>query len=822
MTEQQPEQNEVRPDTGAVGDAGNAGDAEEQGEQLVLTSPEDARTPKELALWAGVILLAALTIYSPALSGDFLWDDDRHVSANRNLRDFPGLVNIWTKLGITRGGTIQYYPLTHTTFWLEYQLSGAQPGRINTTVFHVTNVVLHVIGAILLWLVLRELKVPGSWVAAAIWALHPLQVESVAWISERKNVLAGVFFFGAILAYIKAAGIGEGSGFGLAGSGNTDAREELGSSSLNPAPRTLNPSFYWLALGLFVCALLSKTVTASMPAVVLLLIWWKRGRLTARDFAAAAPFFVVGLGMAAVTAWLERTQVGARGPEWESITLPQRVLIAGRAVWFYVQKNLAPLRLSFIYPRWNIAAAPSAWWAFPAAVVAVIAALFALRNRISRGPLVAFLIFCGVLLPALGFVSFYPMRYSFVADHFQYLAGPALIALVVAGVAALLRRVAPRATAAPYVIAGLALVVLSALTLLQARVYAGPLLLWDDAIRKNPTEPMLRHNYGVDLTVLMDQLPPEQAAPFVDEAIKQFEEAVKLNPRHERAWTMMGRALLFRGRPEDALNSFGQALKLRPDSIDALVGRAQALYDLKRYDESERVYREALAAAQAQRAGGGAVPRIVVATIYQYLGRIAMARDDLDTAARHYAEAVDVVGDNSAIRYEYGRVLSRQAKLADAAATQPTTQAGADPLTTAPVPTSPVAVTQSAAGQPATTRAATGPSTQPAERAKALRAAAAAQLAEAVELRPGFVDAHMLLAELMMDVGNLRGAQTQLTAAVAANGNTPNPALEAAVKRWDAELRKREAAATQSSTAPATTQPTAPATTPASAMKVTQ
>src|SRR5688572_29609716 len=154
MTEQQPEQIDDRqPSTD---------DGDDQGEQLVLTSPEDARTPKEIGLWAGVILLATLTAYAPALRGDFLWDDNRHVSQNPNLRDLSGLVNIWTKFGIPAGGTVQYYPLTHTTFWLEYQLSGARPGAVDTTVFHVTNVVLHVIGAILLWLVLRELKVPGA------------------------------------------------------------------------------------------------------------------------------------------------------------------------------------------------------------------------------------------------------------------------------------------------------------------------------------------------------------------------------------------------------------------------------------------------------------------------------------------------------------------------------------------------------------------------------------------------------------------------------------------------------------------------------------
>src|SRR5215213_4941947 len=277
MTQQQPDEKPQQDDHA------------DQGEQLVLTSPEDARTPKDFALWGGVILLAALTIYAPALRGELLWDDDRHISLNRNLRDFPGLVNIWTKLGPKSGGTIQYYPLTHTTFWLEYKLSGATPTAINTTVFHITNVVLHVIGAILLWLVLRELKAPGSWVVAAIWALHPLQVESVAWMSERKNVLAGVFFFGSILAYLRAAGLHEERAEPTVSAEAPHRHEEptpvaatpLSYSSLPPKTDVLIPSLYALSIVLYACALLSKTMSASVPAVLLVLLWWK-GRLTTR------------------------------------------------------------------------------------------------------------------------------------------------------------------------------------------------------------------------------------------------------------------------------------------------------------------------------------------------------------------------------------------------------------------------------------------------------------------------------------------------------------------------------------------------------------
>jgi tetratricopeptide (TPR) repeat protein len=703
--------------------------AEEEGEQLVLTSPEEVSTTRDFILWAGVIVLAALTIYAPALHGKFLWDDDRHVEANRNLRDLPGLVNIWTKFGIRGGGTVQYYPLTHTTFWLEYQLTGARPGEINPLVFHITNVVLHAASAILLWLVLRELKVPGAWLAAAIWALHPIQVESVAWISERKNVLAGVFFFGSILAFLL-------SSFG--------PRRER--------PGDFTDRLYWISFALFVCAVLSKTIACSMPAVVLLLVWWKRGRLTSRDFLATAPFFLVGLIMAGVTSWMERTHVGAAGADW-NLSIPQRILIAGRAVWFYVTKLIWPTKLTFIYPRWDVQIGQAWQWIFPIAVVAVTAILFALRNRIGRGAIVAWLIFCGTLVPALGFFNVYPMRYSFVADHFQYLAGPALIALIVGAATTLLRRSNATKTAAPYVIAGILLVVLSTLTLMQSRVYADPIALWGDAVRKNPSSPMLNYNYALTLLIQSDELPPEDAAKVVDNSLPYFEQATKLNPQHDRAFVGWGNALVLRGKFEDAIAKFDRASAINPRSLEAMIGRGRALFELGRLDDSLAAYQTALAEAEAQR-GTGAVSRIKAATIHQYLGKIFQAKNDLDSAAKHFAEAAAIADDSSIMHYDYGQLLAKTGKKVEAAQ----------------------------------------------------------QFAEAIRIRPDFLDARIALARLMIEVGNLPGAQNQLVAAARIDSNYP-PLMEAA-KEFDAKMRERETAATRPSTTQSATQPETQSTQP--------
>ncbi|HOW19171.1 MAG TPA: O-GlcNAc transferase, partial [Phycisphaerae bacterium] len=336
---------------------------------------------------AAGLLLLALAVYIPAMRGGFVWDDDDYVTENRTLRSLDGLGRIWFDIRATP----QYYPLVFTSFWLEYHLWDSRPGG-----YHVVNILLHGTSAVLLWLVLRRLAVPGAWFAAAVFAVHPVHVESVAWITERKNVLSGVFYLSAALVWLRFAGL--------------------------DCPRAAEPrrrSLYAIGLFLFACALLSKSVTASLPAALLLVLWWKRGRIARGDFLPLVPFFALGAVMGLITAWVERHHVGAEGAEW-ALSAAERCLIAGRALWFYAAKLIWPVRLTFIYPRWPIDS--GVWWQYlyPIAAVAAIGLLWGLRRRIGRGPLVAVLFFAITLAPALGFFDVYPMRYSFVADHFQY------------------------------------------------------------------------------------------------------------------------------------------------------------------------------------------------------------------------------------------------------------------------------------------------------------------------------------------------------------------------------------------------------------------
>ena len=237
----------------------------------------------------GLFLVAATMIaYQPVWHAGFIWDDDDYVINNPTLRSLAGLRQIWCHLAATP----QYYPLVHTSFWLEYHLWGLNPPG-----YHIVNVLLHALAAILLWRLLARLRLPGAWLAAAIFALHPVAVESVAWVTERKNVLAAVFYFAAALAYLRITG--------EAADGGKQIRGSL--------------RWYFLSLALFVAALLSKTVACSLPAAMLLAIWWKRGRIAGRDVWSLLPFFAAGMAMGLMTSWLERIHVGARGRTGHSV-----------------------------------------------------------------------------------------------------------------------------------------------------------------------------------------------------------------------------------------------------------------------------------------------------------------------------------------------------------------------------------------------------------------------------------------------------------------------------------------------------------------------
>jgi Tfp pilus assembly protein PilF len=393
------------------------------------------------------------------------------------MRGLSGLWRIWFDVGATQ----QYYPLVHSTFWLGALLWGDA-----TIGYHFLSLALHATSAVLVAVILRALAIPGALLAAAVFALHPVHVESVAWMAELKNTLSGALFLAASWRYIVYD--------------ETRARRE-----------------YLLAGVLFLLALLSKTVTATWPAVMLVVIWWRRGALDLRrDVRPLLPFVAAGAAAGLFTAWVERTLIGAQGAEF-ALSLADRVLVAARAIWFYFGTLVWPFGLSFNYPRWS--PHPADWTAW-LPVAAILGAGFAAWRfrRVTRAPLASLMLFVGMLLPALGFLNVYPFRYSFVADHFQYLASLAVIAPACAGVTMMASRVS-----SPRVLAAWAAVFLAALglsTSARSRTFADAEVLWRDTLDHNRGSRLALTNLGV---LVVDQPgQADEAAALFREALRQF------------------------------------------------------------------------------------------------------------------------------------------------------------------------------------------------------------------------------------------------------------------------------------------------------------
>jgi tetratricopeptide (TPR) repeat protein len=462
-----------------------------------------------------LVFIVCIVAYFPALQAGFIWDDHPGHVTRPELRSLAGLARIWTDVGATQ----QYYPLLHSAFWVEHRLWGDSPFG-----YHLVNVLLHATSACLLAALLRRLSIPGAWFAALLFALHPVCVESVAWISEQKNTLSIVFYLSAGLVYLRY-------------SERQTTRD------------------YIIATTLFLLALLTKTITATLPAALLVILWWRNGRLDGkRDVLPLTPWFALGVGAGLLTASVEQTQIGAQGTDF-TLDPIERVLLAGRAIWFYTAKLFWPAELIFIYPRWQIDASEAAQWVFPLTALGLIGILF-WRRKQNRGALAGALLFGGTLFPALGFVNVFPFVYSFAADHFQYVASLAIFALVAAaGTSALSRFPAwtSRCTAA------LVLAMLGILTWEHARTFRDVFTLYETTLAKNPAAWMAHNNLAIAL------VDTGRAA----DALPHYERALALRPNYAEAENNLGYALNKLGRPADALPHLSRAIQLNPKYADA-------------------------------------------------------------------------------------------------------------------------------------------------------------------------------------------------------------------------------------------------------------
>ena len=584
-------------------------------------------TAQPLTRWIILLITVATIIaYLPALNGGFLWDDDGHVTRT-DLQSLDGLFRIWFDYGATQ----QYYPVLHSAFWIEHLFWGqAQLG------YHLVNLAQHITVACLLGTLLRRLDVPGAWFAAAYFALHPVCVESVAWISEQKNTLSALFYLGAAIAYLRYK----------------DNRE---------------PAGYLVASGLFALALLTKTVTASLPAALLVVTWWKHGRVDwRRDLLPLLPWFVAGAVMGTITAHFESELVGAKGADF-ALSALARALLTGRVVWFYLAKLIWPFNLSFIYPRWNVD--PGIWWQwlYPLLALALLFALIELARRGHRQGLAAALLFGGTLFPVLGFFNVFPFLFSYVADHFQYLASLAFFALSGAAVSELAMR---RGRGFSGVVGGILLAGSAMLTWDRAAIYRNSTVLYENTIAANPDCWLAHHNLAVALAESgqMDEaishletvrrLKPDYAPGLnhlgddltrtgrAAEAVSLLQEAIRLEPRYAEAHNNLGVALMTLNRAPEGLVAFSEAVKLQPRLATAQSNLGFALASSGRNAEA-LTHLEIAARLQPENPGA----EVDWATALALTGRQTEAR-------AHFVRAIQLAPGNADYRLQYGHALA--------------------------------------------------------------------------------------------------------------------------------------------------------------------
>jgi protein O-mannosyl-transferase len=526
------------------------------------------RSRPRIPIGLAIVLLATCLVYLPALNGGRLWDDDAHIT-RPGLQSVAGLRRIWFDIMSTQ----QYYPMLHSAFWIEHRLWGD-----SVLGYHLINLFWHLLAVVLVYVILTRLKVAGALLAAAIFALHPVMVESVAWITEQKNTLSAVFYLSAMLAYLRfhelqnPLPLGEGSV--RAPSTNTP--------SLQPSPKGKG-SLYVLALGLFVLGLLTKTVTATLPAALLVIFWWQRGTLSwRRDVQPLIPFFVLGAAGGAVTAWVERTLVGAQGADFE-LSFLARSLLAGRVIWFYLGKLFWPTNLIFIYPRWTIDPAQAWQWVFSIAALAVTFALWAVRIR-SRAPLAAWLFFCGTLFPVLGFLNVFPFIFSFVADHFQYLASLGIFALVASAVAHYLDRLSQSKRRIGVAVSVLFVVVLASLSWRQSHMYTDAITLYRTTLDRNPNCFMIHNNLGLEL----------EKMGLRDEAVEHYRAALRIKPDYYPAHYNLGLSFAAKGQLQPAIDHLRETVRLIPYDSEAHLNLGNTLLNAERFSEAIGEYQAVL------------------------------------------------------------------------------------------------------------------------------------------------------------------------------------------------------------------------------------
>jgi tetratricopeptide (TPR) repeat protein len=551
-----------------------------------------------------VIVFATFVVYWPACNGRQLWDDDANLT-RPDLQSLHGLYRIWFEIGATQ----QYYPVLHSAFWIEQRLWGD-----SVLGYHLINVVWHSISVTLLYLILNKLKIPGALLAATIFAVHPVMVESVAWIAEQKNTLSTLFYLGAVLAYLKF-------------------------------DETRDRSRYWVALALFALALLAKTATVTLPFALLVIFWWQRGTLSwRRDVVPLVPFVGLGVATGLMTMWVESALVGVEGTGTHlELTPLQRCLVAGRDIWFYLGKLIWPNNLSFVYEHWNIDPTQYWQWTYLIAAIATTFILWTVRKR-WRGPLACWLYFCGTLGPVLGFLDVFMFRYSFVADHLQYLASLGIIAFV-SGVIVFAIARATQAIRWIGVASCIGLVTAFAvLSWRQSHIYADTITLYEATLELNANAWLAHNNLASELA----------GAGKTAEAIEHYRNALRIKPDFAVSHINIASIRIKNREYQEAIDEIQAALSIEPKSAVGHNYFGNALMGIGQPQEAIREYREAIRLDSE------------FFEAYHNLGLALMQQQQLPEAIEQFQHAIQLRPNDSDAHNSLGSALDNSGKLVEA------------------------------------------------------------------------------------------------------------------------------------------------------------
>ena len=567
-------------------------------------------------LW-GLLLIAFVFIaYAQVFHAGFIWDDESHLTRNPCIVGPLGLKEIWTSTQAV------YYPLVLTTFWALHKFVG-----LNPLPYHILNVLMHAGSAVLLWRVLRQLGVRGAWLGAALWALHPVMVQSVAWVTELKNTQSCLFYLLSSYCFL-----------------NWEKQ-----SQITQTRRVEVSLMFGLSLLCFVLATLSKPSVVMLPAVLALCVWWRRRRIQWRDAVALASFVAISALASAWTIWEQKFHARAVGPDWAQ-NWPERLIIAGRAIWFYLAKLFWPHPLIFIYPRWQLQASQfTAYLPLLLALMGLIALWF-LPGKAGRAVFFAGAYYVMSLFPVLGCFSIYFFRYSFVSDHFQYLASMGPLALVAAagsegfnrlGVAESLGR------GLAFLRVGLCTVVLLLLGILtwqQTAVYHDLITLYTTTLAQNSGCWMAHYNLGIAL----------RDRGETDQAITHYRQAIVLRPGYAEAHYNLGRLLAEKGEFNGAVDHYEVALAINPDDPEAHNNLGATFVQQGRIDDAIGHYQKALAIQ----------PDYAEASCN--LADALLSKADIDGAIIHYLTCVAALPNQPDAQYNLASALLRKGRIDEA------------------------------------------------------------------------------------------------------------------------------------------------------------